>query len=77
MCVDVFQSLHDLEKDALDTRNVKTFVVSSFHELVKIAIHIFHSNVKLLGEGVEENVQCRHEMLMIRKRSQKYDLSKL
>ncbi len=46
--VDVVETCKNLEKYALDARAIQAPVVSCFHELVEIAIHMLHTDVKLL-----------------------------
>jgi len=60
--VDVLESLHDLKQNALDAAIVETLVVSRLHQLVEVPFHIFHGDVELLGEGVEEDIQGRDQM---------------
>jgi hypothetical protein len=43
--VDVLETLHDLEQDALDTCVVEILVVSGLHQLVQVALHVLHGNV--------------------------------
>jgi hypothetical protein len=54
--VDVFKALHNLEKYAFDAGAVKALVISSFHQLVKVTIHVFHTDVEFLAEGIKEDV---------------------
>ena len=56
MSVNMLQTLHDLEQDALDTPSIKTFVVAGLHKLIKITIHILHTNMEFLAERVEKNI---------------------
>jgi hypothetical protein len=77
MSVDMFQSLHDLEENAFDTPCIKAFRVTGFHKLIKIAVHVLHTDVKLLTERVEEYIKCRNEMVMRWKCSEEYHFSKL
>jgi hypothetical protein len=60
--VDVFESLHDLEQNALDTRIVKTLVISRLHQLIQVAFHVLHGDVELFAKWVEEDVQGRNQM---------------
>lgn len=64
MGVNVLESLHDLEQNALDARVVKAFVISGLHQLVQIAFHILHADMELLSERVQEDVKCRNEVLV-------------
>lgn len=72
--VDVFQTLHDLEQDALDGRHIQALMITRLHELVQIPIHILHGNVKLLGEWIQENVHCWYQMWVMRERSEEDNL---
>lgn len=72
--VDVLESLHDLKENALDTRIIKTFVISRLHQLVQVPFHVLHGDVKLLAEGVEEDVQGGNQVGVIRECSQEDDL---
>jgi len=64
MGVDVFETLHDLEQDALDTGVIQALVIPRFHQLVQISLHVLHTDMKLFAEGVEENVERRDEVCM-------------
>jgi len=64
MVVNVLEPLHDLKEYALDASSVQTFVISSFHQLIKITIHIFHADVKLLGIRIQEDIKRRNQMYM-------------
>jgi hypothetical protein len=75
--VNVLKAMHDLEQNALDAAIVKALVVASLHQLVKIAFHVFHANVELLAIGVQEDVEGRDEVWVLRDRSQEDDFSEL
>ena len=77
MSVDVFKAMHDLEQNALDAAIVQALVVASLHQLVEIALHVFHANVEFLAVGVQEDVEGRDEVRVLRDRSQKDDFSEL
>jgi len=62
--VDVLQSGHYLEEDALYTVRVHWLVVPGLHELVQVAVHELHGNVKPSAVGVQEDVQSRYQMRM-------------
>lgn len=57
MRVNVFETLHDLEKNALDAGIIETLVVASLHQLVEVALHVLHGDMELLGVGVQEDVE--------------------
>ena len=63
--VDVFQTLHNLVKDALDAAVVKALVVASLHQLVEVALHVLHSDMKLLSVGVQEDVESRNKVRVV------------
>lgn len=56
MCMNMLKALHDLIEDALNAGCVKTLMVAGLHKLVEIAIHVLHADMKLLTEGVEEDI---------------------
>ena len=62
VCMDVLQTLHNLIQDALDAAVVQTLVVTSLHQLIQVSLHILHGDVKLLGEGIEEDIKSWDEM---------------
>ena len=62
VCVDVVQTRQDLVKNTLDVLAFKVFVVTGLHQLIQVAIHVFHADVKLVGEGVEKDVEGRDEV---------------
>jgi hypothetical protein len=66
MGMDMLKALQDLEENALDASTIEALVVAGFHQLVEVTVHVFHANVKLLAEGIEEYIQCRNKMLMWR-----------
>lgn len=47
--MDVIQTAHNLVEDALDVLGVKSLVVSCLHQLVEVAVHVFHADVELSG----------------------------
>ena len=63
--VDVFQTLHNLVKNALNATVVKALVVASLHQLVEVALHVLHGNMKLLGVGVQEDVESRNKVRVV------------
>lgn len=75
MSVDVVQAGQDLVEDALDTFRVHTFVISSFHQLVQVAVHVLHADVEFPAVGVEENIQGRHKVDVSGECSQEDDFS--
>lgn len=77
VCMDVLEALHDLEQDALDASGVQAFVIASFHELVEVAIHILHADVKFLAERVQEDVKCGNEVLVRRQGPEEDDFAEL
>ena len=62
--MDMFQALHDLVQYALDATVVQTLMITSLHQLIQISLHILHGDVKLLGEGIEEDIKSWDEMLV-------------
>lgn len=62
MGMNVVQTAHNLVEDALDVLGVERLVVSCLHQLVEVAVHVFHADVELSGKGVEEDVQGGDEM---------------
>lgn len=74
--VNVFETLHDLIENALDTRVVEALVIPRLHQLVKVALHVLHTNVQLLAVGIQENVESRNEVRMCGEGSEKDDFSK-
>jgi len=67
VCMDMLQTLHDLEQNAFHTSRIKTFMIPCLHQLVEVPVHVFHGNVQLFGEWIKKNVECGDEMLMIGK----------
>jgi hypothetical protein len=63
--VDMFQTLHNLEEDALDAAVVKALVVASLHQLVEVTLHVLHSDMELLSVGVQENVESRNKVRVV------------
>lgn len=62
--MDMLEPREDLEKDALHTVRVHGFVVTRFHQLIQIAVHVLHRNVKPAAVRVQENVQCWNQVRM-------------
>jgi hypothetical protein len=60
--VDVLESGHNLEQYALDTVCVHWLVVTGLHQLVEIAVHVLHRNVKAAAVRVKEDIQGGYEM---------------
>jgi len=52
-------------------------VVSCLHQLVQIAIHVLHAYMKLLGIGIQEDIEGPHEVSMAGQRLEEDDFSKL
>jgi hypothetical protein len=75
--VNVLQSGQNLAENALHTGTVERLVVTRLHQLVEVAIHVFHGDVELLAHRVKEDVVCRHEVRMVGKILQKDDLTQL
>jgi hypothetical protein len=75
MVVDVLEAVHNLEQDAFDTGIVKALVIARLHQLIQVAFHILHTNVKLFTERIQEDVESRHKMWVLRKSSQEDDFS--
>lgn len=75
--VDMLQPCEDLKKDALHAGTIQPFMISSFHQLIQISVHILHTDMKLSANRVEEDIKRRNKVRMCGKRTQKYDLSKL
>jgi hypothetical protein len=73
--VNVFETLHDLEKNALDTGVVETLVVASLHQLVEVTLHVLHGDMELLGVGVQEDVESGNEVRMLREGAKEDDLA--
>jgi len=73
--VDVLEARKDLVKNTLHTSGIQTLVVAGFHQLIKITIHIFHTDMELFAVRVEEDVQGRNEVSMCWQGSQEDDLS--
>lgn len=62
--VNVLQSGHYLEQNALYTVRVHWLVIPCLHELVQITVHEFHGNVKPSAVRVQEDVQGWNQMRM-------------
>lgn len=45
MSMNVVQSREYLEQYAFDTTVIQALVVSCFHELIQISVHVFHTDV--------------------------------
>jgi hypothetical protein len=60
--VDMLETTEDLEQDALDTGGVHWLVVACLHQLVEVAVHELHCDVKPAAVRVQEDVQGRYEM---------------
>jgi hypothetical protein len=73
----VFQTGENLTKDTLDAGAVERLVVARLHQLVQVAIHVLHGDVKLLAHWVEEDVVRGHEMGVVREGLQKDDFTQL
>jgi len=54
--MNVFQPRQYLEQDALYTVRIHWLVVPCLHELVEVAIHELHGDVKPPAVGVQEDV---------------------
>lgn len=67
--VDVLETRKDLIEDALHTSGIQAFVVAGFHQLIKITIHVLHTNMELFAERIEEDVKGRDEVGMCRQGS--------
>ena len=66
MGMDVVEAGEDLEEDAFDAAAIQTFVVSCFHQLVEITIHVLHTDVELLRYRIKEDIKCRDQVSMDR-----------
>lgn len=75
--VNVLQTRHDLEKNALNAVGIHGLVVPRLHQLVEVAIHVFHCNVKASAVRIQEDIQGRHKMGMRGQRAQEDDFSQL
>jgi uncharacterized OB-fold protein len=75
--VDVFQTLHNLEEDALDATVVETLVVASLHQLVQVALHVLHGDMELLGERVQEDVEGGNKVRVVWQCAEEDDFTKL
>ena len=73
----MLEALHNLEENALDTGVVEALVVASLHKLVEVTLHIFHSNMKLLRVRVQEDIEGRYEVGVIRNGAKENDFAKL
>lgn len=52
-------------------------MVSCLHQLIQIAVHVFHAYVQLLAVGVKENIEGSDEVSMEGKRLEEDNLSQL
>jgi hypothetical protein len=75
--VDMVETLQDLVEDTLDVLSLEIFVVPCLHQLIEIAIHVLHGDVKLAGERIEENIKGRNKVRMRRKSPQEDYLPQL
>lgn len=69
MSVNVIETRENLEQDALHALGIHAFVIPSFHQLVKVAVHVLHTNVKFLAEWIQEDIQSRDQMSVSRESS--------
>ena len=60
--MDMVETGQDLEKNAFDAAAVQAFVLTSFHKLVQISIHVLHTDMQLLGRWIQEDLESRNEM---------------
>ena len=63
--VNVVETGENLVQYALDTPCVHTFVFSCLHQLIKVAIHVFHANMEFFTERIQEDVQRRYQVGMV------------
>lgn len=77
VCVYVIQSGDDLVQDTFHAGTVQAPVGPGLHQLIEIAIHVFHANVQFFCRGIQEYVQSRDKMDVVRQRSQEDDLTEL
>jgi len=54
--VDVLKAGQNLKQDTFDCSVVQSFVLACLDQLVEIAIHELHGDVKLLAEWIQEDV---------------------
>jgi hypothetical protein len=76
MFVNMFKTRQNLEEDALHTGPIQRLMVARFHELVEVAIHVFHGDVKFSAQWIQEDVESWHQMRVIGQRLQEDDFSK-
>ena len=62
MGVNVIEATQDLVKNALDTLRIHAFVVSGFHQLVQVTVHVLHTNMQFSAVRVEEDIQGRNKV---------------
>lgn len=49
MSVNMVQAGKNLVENALHAPHVHAFVISRFHQLIQVAVHVFHADVKLFA----------------------------
>lgn len=57
MSMNVVQSRKYLIEDAFHASYIHAFMISRLHELIEIAVHVFHTYVKFLSVRVEKYVE--------------------
>jgi len=62
--VDVLEACKNLKENALYTRVVQRLVVSGLHQLVEVAVHVLHGDVKSPAVGIQEDVKSRDQVGM-------------
>ena len=62
----VVEARKDLEEYTLDAGAIEASMIACFHELVEIAIHVFHHDMEFPRQRIEEDVQRRYQMWMDR-----------
>lgn len=73
--MDMVEARENLVEDALYVFSIQGLVVTRFHELVQVAIHVLHADVQFLGQWVEEDVEGWDDVRMRGKRSEEDDLA--
>ena len=75
MSMNVVEAGQDLIKYALDTFRIHTLMISRFHQLVQVTVHVLHADMEFSAIWVEEDIQRRNEMDVSRECSQEDNFS--
>ena len=75
MVVNVLEPGHYLVEQTLDKVRFHQLTAARLHQLVEVAVHVLHSNVKLAADWVKEDIERRNEVAVVGQSAEEDDLA--